>query len=186
MKKCCKCLIEKNYENFYKDTKKKDGFGYECKDCRKKRYKKENTPENKEKNRLKCLKHYEENKEYYKDYQKEYYEKNRIYFVEKTRLWLKENKEKRLKWVRSWKQKQRELDKAKLLVNADYKKRQMSAHSKVLHAVRKGKLIKPKKCEICNEIKSLQGHHEDYSKPLEVKWVCHICHCKIHNKFVDI
>lgn len=37
-------------------------------------------------------------------------------------------------------------------------------------------IIKPDRCEICNEIKPLDGHHSDYSKRLEVKWVCRQCH----------
>ncbi len=37
-------------------------------------------------------------------------------------------------------------------------------------AIREGKLT-PKPCEICGEPRT-QAHHEDYSKPLEVKWLC--------------
>ncbi len=39
--------------------------------------------------------------------------------------------------------------------------------------------IKPNKCEMCKRIKPLDGHHEDYSKPLEVKWICRQCHFKV-------
>lgn len=39
----------------------------------------------------------------------------------------------------------------------------------VKDAIKSGKLIR-KKCEFCNEIG--QGHHEDYSRPLEVMWLC--------------
>lgn len=31
-------------------------------------------------------------------------------------------------------------------------------------------------CESCGEAKPLDGHHEDYSKPLEVVWLCRPCH----------
>ena len=34
-------------------------------------------------------------------------------------------------------------------------------------------------CEICSNPKS-HGHHEDYSKPLEVAWLCHKHHQLIH------
>lgn len=50
------------------------------------------------------------------------------------------------------------------------------ARAKVQYAVKKGFLIKPKWCEVCNLVKPLQGHHEDYSKPLEVIWLCTGCH----------
>lgn len=50
------------------------------------------------------------------------------------------------------------------------------ARLKARYAVKDGTLLKPKKCEVCTEIKPLQGHHEDYSKPLEVIWLCSSCH----------
>ena len=59
-----------------------------------------------------------------------------------------------------------------------YKKHKvkMLARLKARFAVKTGTLIKPKKCEVCEEVKPLQGHHEDYSKPLEVIWLCTGCH----------
>lgn len=44
-----------------------------------------------------------------------------------------------------------------------------------------GHIVKPKKCSICNITKKLDGHHEDYSKPLEVIWMCRLCH-KRHDR----
>lgn len=40
-------------------------------------------------------------------------------------------------------------------------------------------------CVICGDIQS-EGHHEDYSKPLEVIWLCRIHHMEIHRKFNTI
>ncbi len=39
--------------------------------------------------------------------------------------------------------------------------------------------IERKPCEKCGDIKS-QGHHEDYSKPLDVIWLCPKHHTKLH------
>ena len=50
----------------------------------------------------------------------------------------------------------------------------------VARAVRKGTLIKLA-CEVCGNVKS-QGHHEDYSKPLEVIWLCSVHHKERHIK----
>lgn len=50
------------------------------------------------------------------------------------------------------------------------------AHQKVHYALITGKLIKPKNCQNCNKIKRLSAHHEDYSKPLIVIWLCSSCH----------
>ena len=54
-----------------------------------------------------------------------------------------------------------------------------SARAKLRNAVKVGKIIKLP-CEFCGDIKS-QGHHEDYLKPLEVKWLCMKHHRIVHN-----
>jgi len=65
--------------------------------------------------------------------------------------------------------------------SADFKyTNAINPHYLVQQAVKKGQLIKPKVCAICNKEKSLRAHHEDYSKPLEVLWVCNQCHKHIH------
>ncbi len=50
------------------------------------------------------------------------------------------------------------------------------ASRQVRNAVQAGKLKKPSACQSCGEYKPLQGHHADYSKPLEVEWLCTTCH----------
>ena len=54
------------------------------------------------------------------------------------------------------------------------------ARTAVSNAMRDGKLIK-KPCYLCGNEKS-QAHHDDYSKPLEVLWVCSLCHIKVERK----
>jgi ribosomal protein S27AE len=44
--------------------------------------------------------------------------------------------------------------------------------------IKRGK-IKKQPCEICGN-KKTQAHHEDYNKPLEVRWLCPSCHKKLH------
>lgn len=48
------------------------------------------------------------------------------------------------------------------------------------HAVAAGKIL-PQPCEKCAAPKA-QGHHEDYSKPLDVRWWCAKCHSQHHNQ----
>ncbi len=59
-------------------------------------------------------------------------------------------------------------------------KHKWQARAKVRYAVRTGKIDKPTKCEMCGLMKNLQGHHEDYSKPLEVRWLCAKHHAELH------
>lgn len=54
------------------------------------------------------------------------------------------------------------------------------ARAKVRYAVKVGKLEKPKGCEFCGHEKPLHGHHDDYSKPLDVRWLCASCHADTH------
>lgn len=55
-----------------------------------------------------------------------------------------------------------------------------NAHSAVEYAVKTGKLARPNYCEACRKVGPVHGHHEDYSKPLEVEWLCVACHRAIH------
>lgn len=52
------------------------------------------------------------------------------------------------------------------------------ARGKVLRALKSGLLFK-KPCKICG-IKTVEAHHPDYNKPLEVEW-----YCKKHHFEVD-
>lgn len=51
-------------------------------------------------------------------------------------------------------------------------------HIAVGNAIRDGKLVK-QPCEICQESK-VQAHHDDYSKPLDVRWLCTKHHAEWH------
>lgn len=56
------------------------------------------------------------------------------------------------------------------------------ARRKLRHAVASGKIVKPENCEGCFTETELGGHHEDYSKPLDVEWLCDRCHKELHRK----
>ena len=43
-----------------------------------------------------------------------------------------------------------------------------------------GEITRPEQCEDCGKKKPLDGHHGDYSKPLEVDWLCRACHKRKH------
>jgi hypothetical protein len=60
------------------------------------------------------------------------------------------------------------------------------AGQKAQHAVRRaiksGKLIRPDHCIKCGIVCRPQAHHPDYSKQLEVVWLCAFCHAAVHLK----
>jgi hypothetical protein len=56
------------------------------------------------------------------------------------------------------------------------------ARSAVNTALENGRLSRGLSCESCGETTDLEAHHEDYSKPLVVKWLCVACHRAVHRK----
>ncbi len=54
-------------------------------------------------------------------------------------------------------------------------------HKEVEAAVRKGLLTK-QPCERCGSTDLIHAHHDDYSKPLDVRWLCPIHHRERHRE----
>lgn len=81
-----------------------------------------------------------------KVYQKDYRERTRDERVAVNRLWRERNKEK------------------------------VDAHNALGNAIRFGKITKPLNCSDCNDSGRLEAHHEDYTKHLDVEWLCSSCH----------
>lgn len=42
--------------------------------------------------------------------------------------------------------------------------------------------LKVMPCEVCGSMKSTHAHHDDYDKPLEVRWLCPEHHFKWHKE----
>jgi hypothetical protein len=55
------------------------------------------------------------------------------------------------------------------------------AHKVLNAALKSGKVVKPYKCCKCKVLPlQMEGHHDDYDKPLEVVWLCSCCHRQLH------
>jgi hypothetical protein len=50
------------------------------------------------------------------------------------------------------------------------------------YEIRSGRLKRPESCERCGKRGRVDGHHHDYSKPLDVEWLCRPCHTAHHIK----
>jgi hypothetical protein len=89
-----------------------------------------------------------------------------------------------------WKQRQILLDKEYEKYQKEKKKREdykkepghRGMQSKTHLAVIRGMITK-EPCEACGSEKS-EAHHEDYSNPLLIKWLCHKCHVSLHAKML--
>jgi hypothetical protein len=53
---------------------------------------------------------------------------------------------------------------------------QARAYQAFGYAMRSGQLVRPECCEVCGATGRIEGHHEDYSRPLGVQWLCKACH----------
>lgn len=59
------------------------------------------------------------------------------------------------------------------------------AQIRVGNALRNHTLIKSP-CSVCGSTVRIHGHHEDYSKPLEVLWLCPKHHHELHLKKQEV
>ncbi len=47
-------------------------------------------------------------------------------------------------------------------------------------AIYRGKILRPDQCDRCENSGFVEGHHNDYTKPLDVEWICNPCHRQEH------
>lgn len=86
---------------------------------------------------------------------------------EASKRWWLANKERKLAINREWVKK-----------NRARKKVAQDAENAVWRAIKKGKLVRAAGCVRCGGIGRVEAAHIDYSKPLEVIWLCPHCHRK--------
>ncbi len=93
-------------------------------------------------------------------------------------LWIVNINEKREKERERYKRRKlnKEYLSKKLKRDTLWKKRNPGCN--IAHNEVHRKLINPGICSLCGSVKFVQGHHMDYSKPLEVIWCCAPCHHK--------
>lgn len=65
---------------------------------------------------------------------------------------------------------------AYIAANADKK----AARAALQGAVKAGRIARPSHCPQCGNDKHVEAHHDDYTKPLDVEWLCRKCHRKHH------
>ena len=182
-KKCTKCKKTKTLNEFYKKKSHKDGYAYRCKTCTKKYRKKYARKESRKKQCTRCKK--------YKLYNK--FNKSKAFndgLSYRCRVCTKElfreknwSKEKIERYEKK-EAKKKERNKRILKCQKIYKEQnpeKIRCHRIVAKAVKDGTLIKLEYCEICNKTNcTIYGHHDAYSKPLDVVWCCYRCHLDIH------
>ncbi len=168
--KICNCCgLNKKLSEFAKHCRSRDGHKSTCKSCIK-----EKSLETAEERRARDREKYRQNPEKYREASKEYQRNNREKVREQKRKYASKNREKLLSKNRAYNKSHPELKRKRYTAYPEKSKARML----LAHAIRDG-CIKREPCEICGDIKS-EGHHDDYSKPLDVVWLCRKHHCERH------
>ena len=175
MKVCTKCKVEKDLNEFSKCKSAKDGLQYMCKICLKQYYLR-----NKEKMNQYQKQYYQLNREEMNQYQQEYKQLNK----EEIKAYKKQYRQLNREKIKAYKKQYRQLNREKINENKkQYCHRnpeKQKARYMLNYAVQSGKIHKPVFCSSCDSDKHLEAHHTDYSKPLEVTWLCRSCHVDLH------
>jgi hypothetical protein len=66
-----------------------------------------------------------------------------------------------------------------LTATSDYRQKHR-ARDAVRIAVKAGTLVRPNCCSTCGTPGPVHGHHDDYSRALDVRWLCDPCHEDVH------
>lgn len=74
----------------------------------------------------------------------------------------------------------RDREKRIAVIKAAYRKypERLRARRAVHNAIRDKRLFRPSTCGRCGGPGPIEASHNDYSKPLEVEWLCRSCHVK--------
>jgi hypothetical protein len=86
----------------------------------------------------------------------------------RMREWAEKNPERVAEHKKAWAER-----------NPEKRKAQITAGN----AIRDGKLVR-QQCEACDRWDT-DAHHDDYSKPLEVRWLCHEHHMQLHRRYEE-
>jgi hypothetical protein len=109
------------------------------------------------------------------EYYQRYYQDNKEQFRKRTYKYYQENRKEILERGKKWRIKNREWFREYARRNKKYSK----ATEAIRQAINRGDLIR-KPCIICGDNKS-EAHHPDYSKLLDVRWLCKKHHAFVHS-----
>lgn len=178
MKLCNRCLIEKSESEFYKDKWQSDGVTTRCKACimslrpaQEASRINNQRPSSGSKLCVSCFNIFSVSQFYSDPRQSDGLKSKCITcFLKQARDFARSNPRQLKKLYRRYPRKN--LDSAL----------KRSARNKIAYAIRSGKISKLP-CEVCDNPNS-QAHHDDYTKPLDVKWRCSKHHGILHRKYL--
>ena len=179
---CKKCTRELPESCFYRDTRYKDEIRFRptCKDCINKKSKvyRDDDPEREaERHRKYRQDNIETCKAYAAKYRSEHPSEIKVY----GKQYREDNAETIAVKLREFRLRNTERYAAYAKKARDKFPEKAKARSKVSDAIKSGKLI-PGVCAVCGATDRIQAHHSDYTKPLDVTWLCIKCHHALHKR----
>lgn len=119
-----------------------------------------------------------------KEWDRQYNSRNKESLKEKARIRYEDNREKRIAAVTAWQSGPgREKRNGYIRSWRTRNPEKARVHAMVCKAIGCGKLIR-QPCEVCGNSKS-DAHHDDYSKPFDIRWLCRQHHKDLHKKLKD-
>lgn len=110
-------------------------------------------------------------------YDKHYRQKHSQRIKERSHNSYINNREERLEKCRTYNKNHPEINRRASEKYRENNPEKKKAHQLLNNAVCAGRVVKPDLCSNCKKKRRLEAHHEDYSKPYDVEWLC----CKCHN-----
>ena len=162
-KQCRMCGEMKDLSAYYIHAQMKDGHLNICKKCTKDRIRNDRA-NNPEKLRRRDAEKYQAN-----------LEANRA----KRREYSRNTAEERREYKRQWARKQPDPSMSSRKFRLEYPEK-YAAHVAVGNAIKYGALVRLP-CEVCGD--KAEAHHDDYEKPLDVRWLCRKHHMELHRKY---
>lgn len=141
-KLCTNCKQEKEIAEFCKDIQKKDRLSSSCRLCR----------------RVTSALSYIKNKASIKRRQDSYREENKEVIAARNKVYQATLKGKEV------------AKRSSARYRKASNKKKIAAVDKVKYALKVAKLTK-QSCEVC-DVEKTQAHHDDYNKPLDIRWLC--------------
>lgn len=184
MRKCTKCEINKEEKKeFYQWRVERNTFSTICRICRNEQTRK---VAKSDKSRLNLKLYREINRESLRNYKRAYGKKNEEKIALQVHKNYLKNKEKFLQTSKRWRADNPDKYRKSYIKSMKKHSLKTPARKILAYNIEMGRLIVPKICEHCSREKKLDGHHTDYSKPLEVTWLCKECHGYEHRRFKSI
>lgn len=90
------------------------------------------------------------------------------------------HREERRQYRRQWEARNRTQRTAKEMEWRRNNPEKFTAQRALRRAVRIGEIVRPETCGQCGARGQIDAHHDDYSRPLDVRWLCKACHSREH------